>query len=59
MKHVWRKVKSALAEVQEDDPPCTCCDGTGITKQTERFCSCEVGRAALAKVQARDEGAKG
>ena len=28
----------------QDDPPCTDCDDTGITGQTERFCSCHAGR---------------
>lgn len=28
------------------DPPCTDCDDTGITHQTERFCSCGAGIAA-------------
>jgi hypothetical protein len=25
----------------EDDPPCTCCGGTGVTYQTERRCACQ------------------
>lgn len=25
------------------DPPCTCCDDLGITKQTERACDCAAG----------------
>ena len=24
-----------------DDPPCTCCGGTGVTYQTERRCACQ------------------
>jgi len=28
---------------QDYDPPCTDCDDTGITHQTERFCTCHAG----------------
>ena len=31
------------APVTDDDGPCTTCDDTGITIQTERPCSCEAG----------------
>jgi hypothetical protein len=27
--------------MSEDDEPCTCCEGTGITIQTERRCACQ------------------
>lgn len=30
----------------DDDPVCTDCGGTGITLQTERRCSCQVGTLA-------------
>lgn len=26
-----------------DDPTCTDCEGTGITTQTERYCTCDAG----------------
>jgi hypothetical protein len=32
----------------DEEGPCTCCDDTGITGQTERFCQCNIGRAMLA-----------
>jgi len=30
-----------LPHDDDDDPPCTCCDGTGINYQTERVCACQ------------------
>ena len=27
----------------DEDPPCTDCDDTGVSKQTERYCTCDVG----------------
>ncbi len=34
-----------------DDPPCTDCDDTGITIQTERYCSCSVGLASATRAR--------
>ena len=34
---------SPEAPAEDDDGPCTCCDATGITIQTERPCACAAG----------------
>lgn len=35
-----RELEAALKSAADDDPPCTCCGGSGVTFQTERPCSC-------------------
>ncbi len=36
-------VRGHEAPAEDDDGPCTCCDDTGITIQTERPCACAAG----------------
>ena len=53
MRSGWNeaiKAAAALADAETlDDPECTDCEGSGITHQTERYCTCDMGRELFAE----------
>ncbi len=44
--------------MSQDDEPCTCCKGTGITIQTERRCACQPPNKAPAPSPVNDMNAR-
>jgi len=38
------RLRTAQGAAEDSDPPCTDCDDTGFTHQTERWCTCNMGQ---------------